>query len=160
MLDDVDLSGNHNTGLAIGNIMNTASSIAINAFQMDGVTSVGTSPCPLPLAANGHYAKLVDQFIAGLPAGFKGIIDIGPVTPLPALTIRSLTNERHDFLMTTFPIANANQAPPLPIAFPQIADGGGYVTQFILLSSAGQSSAILGLYDDTGTVSWMAGIST
>ncbi len=33
---------------------------------------------------------------------------------------------------------------------PQIADGGGYVTEFILLSAGGTSSEMLNLYNDTG----------
>jgi hypothetical protein len=64
--------------------------------------------------------------------------------------MRSLSNERGDFLLTTFPIADMNRAAPSPIVFPQIADGGGYVTQFILLSPGGASSAKLNFYGETG----------
>src|SRR5437899_8663393 len=38
---------------------------------------------------------------------------------------------RGDFLLTTFPIADANQPAPSPIVFPQIVDGGGSKTQSI-----------------------------
>jgi len=38
----------------------------------------------------------------------------------------------------------------LPIVFPQIADGGGYMTQFILLSAGGASSTTLSFYGDDG----------
>jgi hypothetical protein len=51
-----DLSGSHNTGLAIANITSANASIAMNAFQMDGTTPVGTSQGPLPLAEYGHDA--------------------------------------------------------------------------------------------------------
>jgi hypothetical protein len=64
--------------------------------------------------------------------------------------VRSLSNENHDYLMTTFPVADANQAAPSPIVFPQIADGGGYTTQFILLSAAGASNTTLGFFDNSG----------
>jgi hypothetical protein len=146
----LDLSGSHNTGLAIANIASSNASIAINAFQMDGVTAVGTNQGSLPLAAYGHDAKFADQFISGLPTGFTGVLDIGSTTPFAALTIRSLLNERHDFLMTTFPIADANAAAPAPIVFPQVADGGGYVTQFIFISPSAASSATLSFWDETG----------
>jgi hypothetical protein len=53
--------------------------------------------------------------------------------------------------MTTFPIADANTAAPSPIVFPQIADGGGYVTQFILISPIGGASTTLHFYSDDGT---------
>jgi hypothetical protein len=63
----------------------------------------------------------------------------------------SMTNERGDFLLTTFPIANLNRAAPWPVVFPQIADGGGYIMQFILLSpGAAASAATLKSYDQEG----------
>jgi Leucine-rich repeat (LRR) protein len=145
-----DLSGSHNTGLAIANIASTNASIALNAFQMDGVTPIGTGQGPLPLTAYGHDAKFADQFITGLPTGFTGVLDISSTTPFAALTIRSLLNERHDFLMTTFPIADANAQAPSPIVFPQVVDGGGYVTQFIFISPTAASTSILSFWDDTG----------
>jgi hypothetical protein len=64
--------------------------------------------------------------------------------------MRSLTNERNDFLMATFPIADMMLAAPSPIVFPQIADGGGYVTQFILIGAGGASSVTLNFYGQDG----------
>ncbi len=72
-------------------------------------------------------------------------------TPFAALTLRSLVNERGDFLVTTIPIADPNAPASLPIAFPQMVDGGGYVTQFIRISSAGASGAALSHNDEFGT---------
>jgi hypothetical protein len=146
----VDLSGNHNTGLAIANINDAAANFTINAFETNGVTAAGTSNGPLSLAAYGHDAKFADQFIEGLPAGFTGILDVSSTTPFAALTVRSLYNENSDYLMTTFPVADMNQAAPSPIVFPQIADGGGYETQFILLNTGGASSATIHYYDNDG----------
>jgi hypothetical protein len=142
----VDLSNNHNTGLAIANVTNAEASITINAYQTDGVTAAGTSREPIPLLANGHAAAFADQFVAGLPEAFTGVLDITSTTPFAALTLRSLLNERHDFLMTTFPVADENADAPAAI-FPHIVDGGGYITQFILISAGGASSTSLNLYD-------------
>jgi photosystem II stability/assembly factor-like uncharacterized protein len=146
----VDLSQNHNTGLAIANIDASEARITINAFQKDGVTATGTSEGPLQLAANGHDAKFADQLFSDLPADFTGVLDISSTTPFAALTIRSLYNENHDFLMTTFPVADVTRPAPSPIVFPQIADGGGYVTEFILLSPSGASSSMLSILDNSG----------
>jgi hypothetical protein len=146
----VDLSGGHDTGLAIANPTSTNASITITAFQSDGVTRIGTSQGPLQLASKGHSARFADQFIAGLPTGFRGVLDIISATPFAALTMRSLTNERNDFLMATFPIADMMLAAPSPIVFPQIADGGGYVTQFILIGAGGASSVTLNFYGQDG----------
>ena len=76
--------------------------------------------------------------------------DITSATPFAALTLRSLDNERNDFLMTTFPIADADRAAPSPVVFPQIADGGGFVTEFILLDAGGASKMTLSFFDSEG----------
>ncbi len=148
----VDLSAGHNTGLAIANPAESSANISIKAFQSDGTTGIGVSQGLLLLPVKGHGAKFAGEFVTGLPQGFTGVLDIRSATPFAALTMRSLTNERGDFLLTTFPIADVNRAAPSPIVFPQIADGGGYVTQFILLSPGGASSARLNFYDESGAV--------
>jgi photosystem II stability/assembly factor-like uncharacterized protein len=147
----VDLSGNHNTGLAIANISNTGSNITINAFQNNGVTAAGTSKPPIPLSANGYTAGFADEFVTGLPADFTGVMDISSPVPFAALTLRSLDNERGDFLMATFPVADANQAAPSPLVFPHIADGGGYVTEIILISAGPSATTAVVFYDESGT---------
>jgi sugar lactone lactonase YvrE len=146
----VDLSGNHDVGLAVANVNAAVANVTINAYQTDGATSIGTSQGPLQLAAGGHNAQFADQLISGLPAGFTGVLDISSTTPFAAVTVRSLTNERGDFLMTTFPVADLTQAAPAPIIFPQIADGGGYITEFILISSGQAASTTLNYYDENG----------
>jgi hypothetical protein len=85
-----------------------------------------------------------------LPDGFRGVLDISSATPFAALTTRSLINERYDFLMTTFPIADANQAAPSPVVFPQVVDGGGYVTEFILIGAGEAVKTTPSFYDETG----------
>ncbi len=79
------------------------------------------------------------------------MLDIASSTPFAALTVRSLTNERSDFLLATFPIADMTVGAPSPIVFPQIADGGGYVTQFILIGAGGASSVTLNYYGNGGS---------
>ncbi len=136
--------------MAVANPANTNASITTRAYQTDGVTAIGTSQNPLQLPGNGHSAKFATEFIAGLPAGFTGVLDITSATPFVALTLRSLNDERNDFLMTTFPIANEGRAAPSPVVFPQIADGGGFVTEFILLSAGGPSGTTLSFFDNDG----------
>jgi hypothetical protein len=64
--------------------------------------------------------------------------------------VRSFNNERGDFLMTTFPIADANQTAPSPVVFPHVADGGGYITEFMLISAGGAASTTPGFYNEAG----------
>jgi hypothetical protein len=145
----VDLTQNHNTGLAITNLGNNLSNFAIQAFQTDGTTLAGSSP-GLNLPSYGHAGQFASQIISDLPSNFTGILDISSTSPFAALTLRSLTNERGDFLITTFPIADVTQPAPSPVIFPHIADGGGYNTQFILLSPSDVANTSLILNDDTG----------
>jgi photosystem II stability/assembly factor-like uncharacterized protein len=148
----VDLSGNHNTGLAIANITGSDASITINAYQKDGITAAGTSKGPIPLSGNGYTAAFATSFVTGLPEGFTGVLDISSTTPFASLTLRSLDNERGEFLMTTFPVADATRAAPFPIIFPHIVDGGGYSTQFILISVNTAAIATLNSFDENGTL--------
>jgi pseudomonalisin len=148
----VSAAGTHNTGLAIANPTQPQSlSVTINAFQLDGVTPVGSSVGPVLLNGFGHTAKFADQFINGLPSGFTGVLDISASSPFVALTLRSLNNTRlpsSDFLLTTFPIADLNQISLNPLIFPQIADSGGYQTQIILLSTSNSNSNVTVNYFD------------
>jgi sugar lactone lactonase YvrE len=146
----VDLSGSHNTGLAIANPTSTDAKFTIKAFQSDGFTEIGAAQGSLQIPANGHSAHFANEFVAGLPAGFSGVLDIASPAPFTALTMRSLSNQRGDFLLTTFPIADLTRGAPAPVVFPQIADGGGYATQFILIGAAGASSVTLNFYGEDG----------
>jgi hypothetical protein len=146
----IDQSGNHGTGLAIANPGTSGANATLKAFQTDGSTIAGTS-AGVDLMGNGHTARFVSQLISGLPADFRGVLDMRSSSPFVAVTLRSLTNSRDNFLLTTFPIADGTQPAPAPIVFPQIADGGGYTTEFILLSPVGASTVTLGFYGEDGT---------
>jgi hypothetical protein len=153
----VDKSGGHDTGIAIVNPGNSDITIHALAYQADGVTPVGDM-WALDLPPSGHAAKFVGDLIPALPAGFTGVLDVTSSAPMAALTLRSLTNSRGDFLLTTFPAADV-RAPqqtgfissPASLIFPQIADGGGYRTQIILLDANGSPSTVsLRYLDDDG----------
>ena len=138
----VDKSGRHDTGLAVANPGNSSLRITATAYHSDGSTPAGSAPETVDLPAFGHDAKFVWQIIDGLPEDFTGVLDLSAPAPFTALTLRYLTNERGEFLMTTFPIADFDQPPPSPVVFPHLADGGGYQTQFILLNTSGATSSV------------------
>jgi len=144
----VDESNGHNTGLAIANPNSAVANVTVRAYQVDGVTAVGSSKT-VPLRGFGHTASFVWQMISGLPRDFTGVLDISSSVPFAALTLRSLFNSR-DFLFATFPMADATQTAPSPILFTQIADGGGYKTQIILLSPGGGANTRVSYFGDDG----------
>jgi hypothetical protein len=146
----VDRTKSHNTGLAISNLNKTQANVSIQAYKTDGATPAGASQGLMPLAGLGHDSKFATQLISGLPADFTGVLEISSASPFAAITIRSLMNERDDFLVTTFPIADANRSAPSPIVYPHVANGGGYVTQFILIGPTGAASTTLNFYGEDG----------
>ena len=125
--------------------------VTVRASQMDGAGPVSGEGTILDLPGNGHRAAFARQWIAGLPAGFRGLLEISAPTQFAALTMRSLVNARGDFLLTTFPVADMTRPAPASLVFPQIADGGGYRTEFILLSSGEAAGVTLSLFGDNGS---------
>lgn len=145
----VDTSGGHNTGLALAAPTGDPVSVVVSAFQSDGNTPAGTGKAVL-LSGKGHTAQFVGEMISSFPSGFTGVLDIHSTSPFVALTLRSLDNRR-DFLLTTFPIADYSQPAVAPLVFPHIVDGGGYLTQFILLDTGDAASTTLNFFDDKGS---------
>jgi hypothetical protein len=138
----VDLSGGHSTGIAVNNPSRSPIHINAAAYQTDGAILAGNGPGSIDLSAKEHDARFVNQLITGLPSGFVGVLDLSSTSPFAAMTIRSLTNSANDFIFTAFPVADFNLYPPAALAFPQVADGGGYQTQVILLNTGGTNSSI------------------
>jgi hypothetical protein len=147
----LDLSEGHNTGLAIANLNSSKAWITGTVFEKDGITPAGNGGSRFWLTGDGHAARFADEIVSDLPAGFTGVLDLSADTPFSALTLRSLVNERGDYLMTAFPVADFNRPAPSPVVFPHIMDGGGYRTQFILLSAGGASKTALSLYGNDGS---------
>jgi hypothetical protein len=147
----VDTAGGHNSSVALANPGTASASIAFTALGMDGSTAAGTSVGPMLLNGKGHAAQFVWERISGLPAEFRGVLDIVSATPFVPLTIRALVNERGNFLFTAFPVADLNQAAPSPILFPQIAAGGGTTTEIIMLSAGAAGAATLRYFGNAGT---------
>ncbi|MDD5543122.1 MAG: NHL repeat-containing protein [Acidobacteriia bacterium] len=137
----IDQSNGHRTGIAVAAPSTGGAFLTLTAYQPDGIIQVGNS-IHINLPLGGHTAMFVDELFSGLPAAFTGVLDISSFQPFVALTLRSLTNARGDTLLTTFPIADFNQTPVSPIVFPQIADGGGFQTQFIFLNTTGGASSV------------------
>src|SRR5262249_18698268 len=127
----IDTSNGHDTGIAFANPGNADLKIDISAVSMDGVPVAG-SQASLTLPALAHTAKYIRELVTW-DSGLKGVLEISASGPLAALTLRTLLNQRNETLLTSFPVADLNQPAPLPV-FPQIADGGGFLTEIILIS--------------------------
>jgi sugar lactone lactonase YvrE len=146
----VDLSQAHDSGLAIANTASAAATIALKAFRIDGITPAGSNQASMNLSAGGHTSGFVREWFDGLPSQFTGVLDISSTAPFSALTLRSLINDRNEFLMTTFPVADSTRFAPAPIVFPQILDGGGYRSQLILMPAGGQANSTIKFIGEKG----------
>jgi hypothetical protein len=138
-----------NTGLALADTSGNERIVSFAAYLADGTTLVGSGSASLP--GNGHVAKYAEQIVSSIGTPFSGVLDISSSVPFAALTLRTSLSANYDVLMTTFPIADMTRPAPVPVIFPQIADGGGYQTQFIFLNPSGSgSTATLSYWDDSG----------
>jgi hypothetical protein len=146
----IDQSSGHDTGLAITAADSAALDVTLQAYGTDGITAAGDGSGTINLAGYGHRAAFVDELISGLPDNFTGVLDIHAPTPFAVLTLRSLVNERSDYLIATFPTADVTASPPSSILFPQITAGGGYKTEFVFLNTGTAGNITLRYLDDSG----------
>jgi sugar lactone lactonase YvrE len=140
------------TGIAVANTTSNAAPVNFQLLTLDGRPtgyngSVSTDP-------NGHIAMFLDQIpgLENMPMNFKGVLRISSDAAISAIGLRTLYNERGDFLFATTP-AIPDNAPPATSAlvFPQVVSGTGFTTEFILMNAAGESKGTLTLTSQNGT---------
>src|SRR5262249_47498917 len=128
-----------NTGVAIANPGSSAALLTFVLRDQSGQT-IATGHGSLP--PNQHRAKFVYQLQDtapdfDMPLNFPnailfGSLEIGSDQPVSILGLRLTTNQRGETLLTTTSVADLSKAPsPSPFYFPQLADGGGYMTSIV-----------------------------
>jgi hypothetical protein len=150
--------GSTQTGIAVVNTSATTATVTVELIRLDG-TSTGLSGV-LSVPANGQTAAFLGQ-IPGLGSlqlpsqgpPFQGLVRVSSSALISVTGLRGRYNERLDFLVTTTPAINeATPASTAPVYFPQIADSGGYTTQFVIFSgtAGGSGTGIMELYSQSG----------
>jgi hypothetical protein len=131
------------TGVAISNLSASPITVNLELTNLDGTPN--GSPTPVQIPGNGQVAKFIHEAFPSLAFPFKGVLRIsgGASEGLSVVGLRTRTNERGDFLMTTTPPSNeGTPSSTAELDFPHLVNGGGYTTQFILFSgTAGQASS-------------------
>jgi hypothetical protein len=145
--------GSIQSGLAIANNSASAGTVTLELSKLDGSSTGLTGTLQVP--PNGQGATFLNQIqgFASLQMPFQGVLRVSSAASISIVGLRGRYNERGDFLITTTPPVNEAATASSPALFlPQIADGGGYTTQFIILSTqAGQtSSGTLQLFSQSG----------
>ncbi len=159
------------TGLAVVNCGFTTANITYTLRDAAGeILATGTGL----LAKDAHYAKFVDQLSEvapefHFPADFSaavlfGSLDIVSDQLLSVVALRLTINQRLDPILTSTPIADLTVSPRFsPIYFPQIADGGGYLSFLALVNTSSSiQTGVLEFYRDDGSplaVNQLGGVS-
>jgi len=148
--------GSLQTGVAIANVSAISANLSLVLTNLSG-SPVGI-PSNLTVPPRGQASMFLNQLpgFSELPSSFQGMLRITANSPatVSVIGLRGRYNERGDFLLATTP-AISEDVPAIvgDSLFPYLADGGGYSTQFILLSpeDASPSSGWLRFYTPSGS---------
>jgi hypothetical protein len=130
-------SSSKRTVMAIANPSGQDVTVRLTAYNANG--SAVVSGKTLIVSANGHRAAFIDEIVPELPEGFEGTVLLESGGPIHVVTLRSLVTSSNSFIMTTMPLVDLNSPPSGRVYFPQIADGGNFTTEVLLLSLANAS---------------------
>jgi hypothetical protein len=129
------------TTLAVVNLDAAPTTVTLSLTALDGTPIADTTQT---IQGNAQVARYLHQFFPSLTFPFKGVLKLtgGNAAGLSMVGLRLRINERSDVLVTTTPPTNENTPPSInEVLFPQVVNGGGFTTQFILFSGAlGQAS--------------------
>ncbi len=120
------------TGLALVNVGSAVASVVLAVYDDKGRQQASV---PLTLAAGEHVSKFLVEWFGRELAPFRGALEVRSDQPLVALALRGTHNDLGQFIMTSIPV-RADEVPAADQAgaLPQVADGGGYQTEWLLLN--------------------------
>ncbi len=120
------------TGLALVNVGSAPASVALAVYDEKGKPKAWV---PLTLAPGEHVSKFLVEWFGQALAPFRGALEVRSDQPLVALALRGASNDLGQFIMTSIPARGDEiPVPDQPGALPQVADGGGYQTEWLLLN--------------------------
>jgi hypothetical protein len=120
------------SGVALANLGSTPATVFLDLTDLNGNPLGSTSYNVDP---NALLSKFVNEIFPSVALPLKGVLRISTSGTVSVAALRGRWNERTEFLMSTTPPTNENSSPALsPLVFAQIANGGGFTTQFVLYS--------------------------
>jgi Beta-propeller repeat len=147
-------AGSTQTGVALANPADAPVSVTLELRSLDGTLLRTSRPFAVP--AIGQLALFLNQVpgFEALTAPYEGVLRVVATSAqgVTATAFRALYNERGNVLYTTTGPLIENASAAQQLVFPHIAEGGGYTTQFIVISGvSGQSNAgVLLFYNEEG----------
>jgi hypothetical protein len=128
-----EVNGPINTGLAFANP--NGSSVAVS-FSVTDQFGFDRGQSSFTLNANAQMARFLSERPFNLAAGFIGTLTFNSSAPVDVVALRTLINERSEFLVTTQPVATLpGDIFGAPIVLAQFADGAGWRTKVILVNT-------------------------
>ncbi len=135
-------TGSIQTAVAIANTSSSPATVNFELWTSTGVSTGVTGSITIP--AFGHAAKFFSDIFPAAALPVSGLLRVTAATSQVVIAaLRARYNERQEFLMTATP--SSNELAPIAISeliIPQVADQGGYSTQFVLFSGTLNQSAL------------------
>lgn len=127
----VDLNPPIRTGLAVANPNDRPVTLSYYFTDTDGRDfNPGTTTIP----ANGQIAQFLNEPPFNAANSVIGTLTFSANLDVGAVALRSYTNERSEFLITTFPVIELRPRPETALVFPHFAEGGGWSTELLLVN--------------------------
>jgi hypothetical protein len=126
----VEIVGSTNTGIAFANPNDRATTVN---FYFTGASGERLRDGSFTLPANGQFAAFMDQVPFLAPAGAR-TFSFSASSPVGAVALLGLINERSEFLMTTLPVVQTGSSPTAPFVLPHFAVGAGWSTRVLLVN--------------------------
>jgi hypothetical protein len=150
----VESSGSIQSAIALANNASTPVTVKLEITNLDGTSAGLPGAVSQVLPGFGHIAKFISDALPGMPGSFKGILRVSTdSTEVSAIGLRTVSNERSEFLITTTQPTSETATPSSGLLLmPHLPDGGGFTSQIILYSqSSGQTpSGSVVLVDHSG----------
>jgi glucose/arabinose dehydrogenase len=127
-----EIDSNVDTGIAIANPdMARPATITFQFTDSDG-NDFGDSVLTIP--PGGQFASFLAEDPFRIPAEFQGTVSFDSSLPVAVIALLGFVNERSEFLTTTLPVVDLASVSREPVIVPQLAAGGGWRTDIILLN--------------------------
>ncbi len=119
------------TGIAIANPGEQPAEINYYFTNSQGVDSGGGKTSIEP---KSQISVFLDQAPFNGSSEFRGSFSFSSAVPVSVIAIRGLYNERHEFLITTLPVADMSKISTEPLVLAHFAYGEGWTTQVVLVN--------------------------
>src|SRR5204863_9822499 len=128
--------GSARASIALANPGSTAATVRLDLLNFSGALQASTS---VQLPPNGELASLLTGFpgFCSIPQTFQGVLKLTVLSGsgITATAFRDSYSTNGNLLATTTGPLAENAGEPGLLVFPHIAEGGGYITRFIIVGT-------------------------